>query len=106
LRIRFFNEQFERIMPDLYKYFDNIDITTDIYLMEWMLTLYSKHLHIDISSRIWDSFLLDGEAFAIRVGLAILKYFENVFLRVRKEYAYFKALCRKHILISFKLSKI
>ncbi len=32
---------------------------------------------MDLLSRIWDNFLLDGEIFAIKTGLAMLKYREN-----------------------------
>lgn len=59
-------------MPDLYRHFEVLEITTDIYLIDWMLTLYSKNLDIDIVSRIWDNFMLDGEIFAIKTGLALL----------------------------------
>jgi hypothetical protein len=64
-------------MPDLAKHFETIDITADLFLIDWMLTLYSKLLDLDIVSRIWDNFLLDGEVFAIKVALALLKYKES-----------------------------
>lgn len=35
----------------------------------------------DIALRIWDNFLLDGEIYAIKVALAILKYYEKEFLK-------------------------
>ena len=64
-------------MPDLNKHFETLDVTADLYLIDWMLTLFSKHMDLDIVSRIWDNFLLDGEIFAIKTALAILQYFEN-----------------------------
>jgi hypothetical protein len=42
-----------------------------------MLTLYSKKMNLNLVSRIWDNFMLDGEIFAIKTALAILKYREN-----------------------------
>lgn len=69
-------------MPDLFKHFETLDITTDLFLIDWMLTLYSKNMDLDIVSRIWDNFMLDGEIFAIKTGLAILQYFENQFLKM------------------------
>ena len=33
-------------------------------------------LKTGISTRIWDNFFLDGEIFTVKVGIAILKYFE------------------------------
>jgi len=82
LRINIFNDYFKAILPDLFHYFQVVDVTTDLFLIDWMLTLYAKHMDLEITARIWDCFMLDGEVFAIRVGLAILKYFENIFLKV------------------------
>jgi hypothetical protein len=66
-------------MPDLFKHFKTLDITSDLYLIDWMLTLYIRQLkgNLDLISRIWDNFLLDGEIFAIKVALGLLKYREN-----------------------------
>lgn len=59
-------------MPDLFRHFETLDISTDLYLIDWMLTLFSKNMDLDIVSRIWDNFMLDGEVFAIKTALAIL----------------------------------
>ncbi len=64
-------------MPDLSKHFETLDITADLFLVDWMLTLFSKMLDIDIVSRIWDNFMLDGEIFAIKTAIALLMYKEN-----------------------------
>jgi hypothetical protein len=42
-----------------------------------MLTLYSKLLNLELVSRIWDNFLLDGEIYAIKVALGLLMYLEK-----------------------------
>ena len=39
-------------------------------------------MDIDIAARIWDNFLIDGEVFAIRMALAILKCFEHSLQRM------------------------
>lgn len=59
-------------MPDLAKHFETLDITADLFLIDWMLTLFSKHFEADLVSRIWDNFLLDGEIFALKTALALL----------------------------------
>lgn len=59
-------------MPDLYKHFETLDITTDLFLIDWLSTLYTKNMEPEIASRIWDNFMLDGEIFAIKAGLALL----------------------------------
>lgn len=72
MRINQFNKHFQKLLPDLFRHFETLDITTDLYLIDWMLTLYTKNMDLDIASRIWDNFMLDGEVFAIKTGLAIL----------------------------------
>jgi len=66
-------------MPELFNHFNALDLTSDLYLIDWMVTLFSKNMDCEIASRIWDNFLLDGEIFAIKTALAILKYFECQF---------------------------
>merc|ERR1712046_101733 len=45
------------------------------------VSLYASCLPLNISSRIWDQYLLDGEVVIIRIGIALLKYFEKTLLR-------------------------
>lgn len=81
MRIDYFNKQFKLILPDLFAYFEALDITTDIFLFEWLMTLFTKNIDLRIASRIWDHFILDGEILAMKVGLAILMYFSSNFMR-------------------------
>jgi cytohesin/brefeldin A-inhibited guanine nucleotide-exchange protein len=69
-------------MPELFKHFKTLDITTDLYLIDWLLTLFTRQLRgdHDLIARLWDNFLLDGEIFAIKAGLALLKYRENTLI--------------------------
>lgn len=39
-----------------------------------ILTLYSKPLSLDIASRVWDVFFMDGESFIFRTALGLLRY--------------------------------
>jgi len=41
------------------------------------MTIYSKSFPLDIASRIWDIFILEGESFLFRVALGILKLFQT-----------------------------
>jgi len=82
-RINIFDDYFRTLLPELHHHFKVVDVTTDLFLIDWMLTLYSKHLDLEIAARIWDCFMLDEEVFAIKVGIAILKYFEKGFLKVK-----------------------
>jgi hypothetical protein len=72
---------FRTLIPDLWKHFETLEISADLFLIEWLLTLFSRGImeggNIDLISRIWDNFLLDGEFFALKTSLAILKYHES-----------------------------
>lgn len=43
----------------------------------WKVNSRFSCLQPHINRRIWDTFLIDGEIYALRVGLGILRYFEN-----------------------------
>jgi len=44
-------------------------------MMQWFLSLYSISISdIEIVSRMWDSFLLEGEVYAFKVAIAILDF--------------------------------
>mmetsp|Transcript_45541 Transcript_45541/g.143032 ORF Transcript_45541/g.143032 Transcript_45541/m.143032 type:complete len:735 (-) Transcript_45541:9-2213(-) len=76
IRIRFsvFEHFFERLLPDLFETFQELGVTTDLYLLNWLMTLFAKSLPIDITTRIWDNYLLNGESFMIRAALGVLKW--------------------------------
>jgi hypothetical protein len=49
------------------------------------MTIFGKSLPLEVSSRVWDNFLLDGEVFLYRTGLAILKKNESTLLKASFE---------------------
>ena len=49
-----------------------LDVTISFYLSNNFSVIWDN----DIISKIWDCFLLEGEVYAIKTGVAILKYFE------------------------------
>lgn len=81
LRISIFKSYFKEILPDLYKHFKDLDINTEYFLIDWMLTIFVKNVDFKIACRIWDNLILDGEIFIFRTGLAILSYFQTKFLK-------------------------
>lgn len=40
LRIDKFNKYFKIFLPDLFSHFETLDITTDLFLIDWLLTLF------------------------------------------------------------------
>ncbi|VDN17667.1 unnamed protein product [Gongylonema pulchrum] len=64
-----YDQYFEQELPKLHHHFDVLDVRPDLYLIEWLYTLYAKSLPFDVSCRIWDVFLRDGEQFLFTTAL-------------------------------------
>ncbi|XP_018098522.1 TBC1 domain family member 14 isoform X1 [Xenopus laevis] len=73
---------FEENLPKLFIHFKKNNLTPDIYLIDWIFTLYSKSLPLDLACRVWDVFCRDGEEFLFRTALGILRLFEDILTRM------------------------
>uniref|UniRef100_A0A8C5SSD7 TBC1 domain family member 12 n=1 Tax=Laticauda laticaudata TaxID=8630 RepID=A0A8C5SSD7_LATLA len=73
---------FEENLPKLFHHFKSYNLTPDIYLIDWIFTLYSKSLPLDLACRVWDVFCRDGEEFLFRTGLGILRIYEDILLQM------------------------
>ncbi|KAK5854399.1 hypothetical protein PBY51_015471 [Eleginops maclovinus] len=73
---------FEENLPRLFNHFQDNNLTPDLYLIDWIFTLYSKSLPLDVACRVWDVFCRDGEESLFRTGLGILRLFEEVLLQM------------------------
>lgn len=61
-------------LPKIAKRFEDMRLTPDMYIVDWVLTLFSKALPLDLAMRVWDYFFFEGTRFIFRVALGILKY--------------------------------
>ena len=52
-----------------------------MYAQPWFLTLYSGFFKLELVSRIWDIFLVEGKKTIFRIALAILKLNEDELMR-------------------------
>lgn len=73
---------FQFNIPLLYEHFAKQKLTPDLYLVDWIYTLFSKSLPLDISTHIWDLFLRDEDEFIFRCSIAILKMYSNVLIKM------------------------
>ncbi|XP_034040678.1 TBC1 domain family member 12 [Thalassophryne amazonica] len=73
---------FEENLPRLFGHFQTNSLTPDLYLIDWIFTLYSKSLPLDVACRVWDVFCRDGEESLFRTGLGILRLYEDVLLQM------------------------
>lgn len=63
----FFNELFEAALPTLHAHFITYDIEPQLYLVEWIFTLFSKCLPPQVAGWIWDHICVVGEHYIFSV---------------------------------------
>eukprot|EP00658_Telonema_sp_P-2_P084355 TRINITY_DN9346_c0_g1_i1.p1 TRINITY_DN9346_c0_g1~~TRINITY_DN9346_c0_g1_i1.p1 ORF type:complete len:301 (-),score=21.11 TRINITY_DN9346_c0_g1_i1:265-1167(-) len=64
-------------LPELYRHFTVIGVNSQLYVIDWWMSLFSRTLPYEIASRCWDLFLLD-EAYLYRVSMCLLLYFKAI----------------------------
>lgn len=81
-KIRIYMDALEVAMakevPKVYKHLKELGITSEIYLIDWVLTLYSKSLPLDVASRVWDATFSEGEVFVFQTALGILRLYGSI----------------------------
>ncbi|CEP15882.1 hypothetical protein [Parasitella parasitica] len=71
-----FNVIFAENLPKLYLHFKNLTLTPENYLPDWFMTIFASIIPLELSSRLWDIYLLHGDIILFRTGLVVLKYLE------------------------------
>lgn len=64
-----YNEIFNYNLPRLYVHFEKSGLTPDLYLLDWIYTIFAKAMPLDVACRIWDIFLRDGDVFIFRTAV-------------------------------------
>jgi len=66
---------FDETLPLLYAHLRDAGVTSEMYLIDWILALFAKALPLEVAARLWDCYLLEGEVFIIRAALGILRFY-------------------------------
>lgn len=77
-----FEVHLQEQLPKLHAHFQKQSLTPDLYLTDWIFTLYSKSLPLDVASRVWDIFCRDGDEFLFRTALGILQMFSSELMKM------------------------
>ncbi|XP_065214175.1 TBC1 domain family member 12-like [Planococcus citri] len=67
---------------ELYTHFSETALSPDLYLVDWVYTLFSKSMNLDLACRIWDIIIRDGETFIFRAALGIMHLNKNELLKM------------------------
>ncbi|PXF42307.1 TBC1 domain family member 14 [Gracilariopsis chorda] len=77
-------------MPSLYGHFKKHGIDSDLYMINWIMSLYCRALPLDLVTRIWDIYVVDGDVAIFRAALGLLRLFMSKLLKMKfEELAYF-----------------
>lgn len=72
---------FSFLLPDLCQHFSNLGLRPDLFLLDWIMTLFARAAPLDVTCRIWDILIRDGEEFLFRAAFGILSMYEDVLLK-------------------------
>nr|CDS24205.1 TBC1 domain family 2 [Echinococcus granulosus] len=75
-----FDALLEDRMPRLFDHLKSCRLDCKLYLFDWLFTVFSRSLPLDVDLRIWDLFLRDGEAALLLAALGILRMYEEYLL--------------------------
>ena len=62
-------------LPLLYQHMSGEGVTSEMFLMDWNMALFTKALPLEVAAQVWDMYLFEVEMYIMCVGLGILKMF-------------------------------
>jgi hypothetical protein len=68
--------------PELDKHFEEEMITLEMCTRSWFMTIFSTDFPFPLVGWSWDVFLYEGMNIIFRVGLALLKLFQDDLLKI------------------------
>ena len=78
--VEFFERLLASQLPALAAHLARLAVPTDLYLVPWLLSLYTRALPPRTAARIWDRVLAEGEREAFKAALALLTLLQPVLL--------------------------
>lgn len=73
-------------LPKLYDHLSNVlHLSPETYIQPMFSTLFTRSLPLDITSRIWDVYVFEGDKFLVRTAIAVLGRLEGQLYGSRQE---------------------
>ena len=69
-------------LPKVFSHFTVAGLSPDLYLLDWLYTIYAKAMPLDVACRVWDVFLRDGDEFLFRTALGVLHLYQEELLKM------------------------
>ena len=81
-RLDLFNDIFKINLPELFEHFKENEIMPEHYLLEWIMTLFTRNIYIDLAFRIWDIYMIEGIAALYMSAIVILNIHQKDYLKM------------------------
>mmetsp|Transcript_85489 Transcript_85489/g.151237 ORF Transcript_85489/g.151237 Transcript_85489/m.151237 type:complete len:892 (+) Transcript_85489:191-2866(+) len=75
----------EKLFPDVHRHFLDNQITAELYLTKWILTMFTQPLPFASAARVWDLLVCDGLQVMVLIALATVKLLKSRLLRLDTE---------------------
>lgn len=69
-----YNDLLKYNLTRLNTHFNHIGLTPEMYLVDWIYTVFAKSMNLELASIIWDNFLRDSDQFLFRAALGKFAY--------------------------------
>ena len=73
---------YQRLLSKLNRHLDKTGLPINLFSTEWIMTLYSNCLRLDLVRTIWDAFFNEGWKVIYRIGIAMLKINQKKLLKL------------------------
>lgn len=64
-----YNDLLKHNLNKLNTHFNLIGLTSEMYLVDWIYSVFAKSMNLELASVIWDNFLRDNDQFLFRAAL-------------------------------------
>ncbi|GAB5368860.1 hypothetical protein AAMO2058_001355900 [Amorphochlora amoebiformis] len=89
-RFALFDHALKTNVPNLYTILKEVDVPIQNYFFQWSLTLYGRVFPFETLARVWHSYLLEGEVYLYRVGVALVSILRPTILTKQKSLICYK----------------
>lgn len=80
-----FDHFFQQTLPLLFNHLREECVSSEMFLLDWYLAIFTKALPLEAAARVWDCYLAEGELFGFKICLGILRLFAAKLCNLRTE---------------------
>ncbi|MCQ2819589.1 MAG: TBC domain-containing protein, partial [archaeon] len=82
LNLHIFNHFFKKFLPKLYVHFQKLELIDELWITNWLQTIFSVATPFEITCRIWDCLFAYGMDFIIPISIGILSILQKHLLKI------------------------